>query len=135
MDCIFCNIIEKKSPAEILFENEKVISFLDINPMNYGHALVIPKVHCKDFLEVPFEYYSELLSVMNLVGNKIIKSLAPDGFNIVANNGLAAGQSVFHFHFHIIPRYNDDQFKFKLKLKKYEGEEMKNYAEKIRLIE
>lgn len=135
MNCIFCDIIEKKSPAEILFENEKVISFLDINPMNYGHALVIPKVHCKDFLEVPSEYYSELLSVMNLIGNKIIKSLTPDGFNIVANNGLAAGQSVFHFHFHIIPRYNDDPFKFKLKLKKYDGEEMKNYAEKIRLIE
>ncbi len=132
MNCIFCDIVNRKSNAEILYENEKIISFLDINPMNYGHALVIPKHHYENFLQVPGEYLQEMINGTRIISNAVIKSLKPDGFNIVANNGRAAGQSVFHFHFHIIPRFHDDGFKIKLNLKKYENGTIKLFGEKIR---
>ncbi len=132
MNCIFCDIVHHKAKAEILYENEKIISFLDINPMNYGHALIIPKQHYENFLQVPDEYLLEMINGTRIISNAVTKSLKPDGFNIVANNGKAAGQSVFHFHFHIIPRFLDDGFKIKLNLKKYQNGNIKMFGEKIR---
>ncbi len=132
MDCIFCDIIAKKESAEILYENDKVISFLDIRPVNYGHTLVIPKTHYENFLSVPSEELEALIQATQLLSNAIVKSLAPDGFNIVVNNGVAAGQSIFHFHFHIIPRFKSDDFKFRPSLKSYGDGTMKKFAEKIR---
>ncbi len=131
MNCIFCKIINKEAGAEIIYENENLISFLDIRPLNYGHTLVIPKQHYENFLDVPAELLSELTSVTQLISSAIKASLNPDGFNIIANNGVAAGQSVFHFHFHIIPRYLDDGMKPALNLKKYSNGSMLEYAEKI----
>ena len=133
MNCIFCDIINKKAKAEILFENDKIISFLDIRPVNYGHTLVISKKHFENFLSVPDEELYELIKVTKAISNAIVKSLTPDAFNIVANNGTAAGQSVFHFHFHIIPRFKNDDFAFKPNLKRYDNGLMKEFAEKIRL--
>ena len=132
MNCIFCDIVNHKSSAEILYENEKIISFLDINPMNYGHTLIIPKQHFENFLQVPNEYIQEMINGTKIISDAITKSIKPDGFNIVANNGRAAGQSVFHFHFHIIPRFLDDGFKIKLNLKKYQNGTIKLFGEKIR---
>ncbi len=132
MNCIFCDIINKTSKAEILFEDEEVISILDINPMNYGHALVIPKVHCQDFLSLPYENILHLFKTAQLISSGIVEALKPDGFNVISNNGSAAGQSVFHFHLHIVPRYFTDDHRFRLNLKKYKDGEMKKYAEKIR---
>jgi histidine triad (HIT) family protein len=132
MNCIFCDIINKKSDAEVLFENEKVISFLDIRPVNYGHTLVIPKTHYENFLSLPEDELSELIKVTKDISGAIINSLNPEGFNIVTNNGIAAGQSVFHFHFHIIPRFKDDDFRFRPKLKEYNIGLMREYADKIR---
>ncbi len=133
MDCIFCDIIGKKESAEILYENDRVISFLDIRPVNYGHTLVIPKTHYENFLSVPPEEMEALILATQKLSNAIVKSLIPDGFNIVVNNGIAAGQSIFHFHFHIIPRFKSDDFKFRPNLKSYDDGTMKNFAEKIRL--
>jgi histidine triad (HIT) family protein len=132
MDCIFCDIIEKKESAEILFENERVIAFLDIRPVNYGHTLVIPKKHYENFLSVPPEVLGDLIQTTQMLSKVIVKSLSPDGFNIVVNSGVAAGQSIFHFHFHIIPRFNSDDFKFRPNLKSYGDGTMKKFAEKIR---
>lgn len=132
MNCIFCDIINKKANAEILFENERVISFLDIRPVNYGHTLVIPKTHYENFLVLPEDKLSELIKVTKDISGAIVKSLSPEGFNIVTNNGTAAGQSVFHFHFHIIPRFKDDDFRFRPNLKKYNNGSMREYADKIR---
>ena len=132
MNCIFCDIVNHKANAEILFENDKIISFLDINPMNYGHALIIPKQHFENFLQVPDEYLQAMINGTRIISNAVNNSLKPDGFNIVANNGRAAGQSVFHFHFHIIPRFHDDGFKIKLNLKKYQDGTIKLFGEKIR---
>lgn len=132
MSCIFCDIIEGKSKAEIIYEDENIISFLDIRPVNFGHALVIPKGHHKDFISVPEDELKYLIRGTQIVSRAIMDSLKPDGFNIVANNGTAAGQSVFHFHFHIIPRFMQDDFKFKPNLKSYESDSMKEFADKIR---
>lgn len=133
MNCIFCNIINKQETAEVLFENDNIISFLDIRPVNYGHTLVIPKIHYENFLSVSYDDLSRLIEATQILCNALVKSLEPDGFNIVANNGTAAGQSVFHFHFHIIPRFNTDEFKFRPMIKKYNNGLMKEYADKIRL--
>ena len=132
MDCIFCDIINKKASAEILYEDENIISFLDIRPVNYGHTLIIPKKHYENFLAIPKGELDGLIKVTQKLSEAITKSIEPDGFNIVANNGIAAGQTVFHFHFHIIPRFKNDDFKFKLNLKSYENGAMKIFAEKIR---
>jgi histidine triad (HIT) family protein len=131
MKCIFCEIINGKSPAEILFENGNVLAFLDINPMNYGHTLVIPKQHYSDFEHVPEEILSDVISAVQKVSVAIKDGLVADGYNIVVNNGEAAGQSVFHSHFHIIPRFHSD-VKMKFNLKKYPGSSIKEYAAKIR---
>ena len=133
MNCIFCDIINRKANAEILFENEKVLAFLDVRPVNYGHTLVIPKTHSENFLFVCKEDLLELIRITQMISGAITKSINPDGFNIVTNNGTAAGQSVFHFHFHIIPRFNSDEFKFRPLIKKYNDGLIKEYAEKIRL--
>ena len=132
MDCIFCDIIYKKAKAEVLFENESVISFLDIRPVNYGHALVIPKNHYIDFLSIPQIELNEIIAVTQKVSSAIYNSIKPDGLNVITNNGQAAGQSVFHFHFHIIPRFYKDSFTFKPILKDYEKDSIKEFAEIIR---
>ncbi len=132
MDCIFCRIIGHTLPAEILFESERVISILDINPIHHGHALVIPKAHCADFLSVPEEDLHEVLRVTQIVARALVRSLRLDGFNIFSNNGRIAGQSVFHFHMHVTPRYANDDIRFVLKLKSYSGGTMADFARRIR---
>jgi histidine triad (HIT) family protein len=132
MDCIFCKIIGHALPAEILFESESVIAILDINPIHHGHALVIPKAHCTDFLSVPECDLHEVLRVTQIVARALVGSLGLDGFNIFSNNGRIAGQSVFHFHMHVTPRYADDDIRFVLKLKSYSGGTMADYARRIR---
>ncbi|CUS80791.1 histidine triad (HIT) family protein [Candidatus Kryptonium thompsonii] len=133
-NCVFCKIIEGSEKAEILYENEHIISILDINPVNFGHALVIPKKHYDDFLSLPEELYSYLLSAVKIVAGAIMSSIEPKpgGFNILSNNGFVAGQRIFHVHFHVIPRYSNDGLKFKPVVKKYTDEELKKYANLIR---
>jgi histidine triad (HIT) family protein len=132
MDCIFCRIIDHTLPAEILFESDSVISILDINPIHHGHALVIPKSHCTDFLSVPERDLHEVLRVTQMVSRALVTTLRLDGFNIFSNNGRIAGQSVFHFHMHVTPRYADDDIHFVLKLKSYSGGTMADVASRIR---
>jgi histidine triad (HIT) family protein len=133
MDCIFCDIANKKENAEILFENENIISFLDIRPVNFGHALVIPKDHYENFLSVPVKELDQLIETTQYISKYIKEGLQADGFNIIVNNGTAAGQSIYHFHFHIIPRFEKD-FNFKPNFKVYSYGKMKEYADIIRNI-
>ncbi len=129
---MFCKIAAHQLPAEILYETENVVAILDINPIHYGHALVIPKTHCTDFLHVREVDLHDVLHVTQIVARAMVESLELEGFNIFSNNGKAAGQSVFHFHMHVTPRYPDDDIKFVLTLKTYDGNAMATYAEKIR---
>ena len=132
MQCEFCKIIRGDAEAEIIFRSQRAIAILDINPVHYGHVLVIPLTHASTFLDVPDDELFDLIKTTKLVTRAIVSSLDSPAFNIFSNNGRAAGQSVFHCHFHITPRYDDDNIKFILKLKKYADDEMATYATRIR---
>ena len=105
--CIFCKIVNKEIPAKIVYEDEDTMAFLDINPRNKGHTLVIPKKHYETLDEMPDEEMAKLMKTIKKVV-EILKPLNFDGYNIVNNNKPAAGQEVPHVHFHIIPRYQND---------------------------
>lgn len=130
--CAFCKIIRGESAAHVLYRNAHAIAILDINPIHYGHVLVIPTTHSATYIDVPEAELADLALATKIVSGAIVDALRPPGFNIFSNNGKAAGQSVFHFHFHVTPRYDDDNIQFILKLKKYSGEEMTEYADRIR---
>jgi len=134
MNCIFCEIAAGKAPVEIIYEDENVLSFLDIKPLNIGHALVIPKRHYENYLDLPADELRNITLISQKIAAKIVKAFEPDGFNIIVNSGKAAGQSIFHFHYHIIPRYSDDKVKFNIVFKSYGNGEMKQIAEKIKNV-
>ncbi len=131
-NCVFCKIVSGEIPAEVLFANNHVVAILDINPIHYGHALVIPRKHVRDFLELEAQCYAPLLEAARNVSAALVDALKLEGYNLFSNNGKTAGQSVFHFHLHITPRYENDDIRFVLKLKKYNDGEMKQYADRIR---
>jgi len=134
MNCIFCEIAAGKAPVEIIYEDENILSFLDIKPLNIGHALVIPKRHYENYLDLPADELRNITLISQKIAAKIVKAFEPDGFNIIVNSGKAAGQSIFHFHYHIIPRYSDDKVKFNIVFKSYGDGEMKQIAEKIKNV-
>lgn len=105
MDCIFCKIAEGTIPALKVYEDQKVMAFLDINPRAKGHCLVIPKKHYSDLSELSDEQSSELFSVARSIASDAMEKLGASGFNIFINNGKAAGQIIPHLHVHIMPRY------------------------------
>ena len=129
-DCIFCKIVEGKIPCSKLYENEHILSFLDINPVNKGHALVIPKEHFEDMTKIPEKELKELIHVSQKVAIAVEKATNAHGFNISMSNKPAAGQVVMHAHFHIIPRYEDDGLKL-WPQGKYDEGEMEVYRKKI----
>ena len=110
-DCIFCKIVAGEIPCFKLFENEQTLSFMDINPANAGHALIVPKEHWEDVYAIP----DELVSAVSMTAKKIAGAaravVKPDGLNLVQCNGKGAAQSVLHFHMHVLPRWNDDGLK------------------------
>jgi histidine triad (HIT) family protein len=131
-DCVFCRIIARAEPAQILYENEDAIGILDIHPVHLGHSLVIPKFHCAEFGQLPPDTFRGFMTALSEVSRALVKGLDLEGFNIFSNNGAVAGQSVFHFHFHITPRYENDDIKFVLKLKQYSDGELASTADRIR---
>ncbi len=130
--CIFCRIARKEAPAEILLETERSIAILDIRPIHFGHALVVPKAHCRDLLEVSPVDLQDIMHTTQRVARALVSSLGLEGFNVFANNGRIAGQSVFHFHMHVTPRYARDNIRFVLDLKEYPEGLMQETAQKIR---
>ncbi|WP_293397945.1 HIT family protein [Peptoclostridium sp.] len=103
-DCVFCNV----SAEDYIAENELAYAVWDKYPVNMGHALVITKKHYMDFFHIPHEEMSAIRRLADEVKLIIDEKFSPDGYNVGANVGKAAGQTVFHFHFHIIPRYDND---------------------------
>ncbi|XQY92673.1 HIT family protein [Metabacillus sp. HB246100] len=104
-DCIFCKIVNGDIPAAKVFENEHVVAFLDISQVTKGHTLVIPKVHMENIYELTPEIASKLFEVVPKISTAIKNQFNPIGLNLLNNNGEHAGQSVFHYHIHIVPRY------------------------------
>lgn len=131
MECIFCDIIKKEAPSEIIYEDDDIIAFLDINPINYGHLLVLTKQHFDNFLTVPKDLLHKLISRVQFLAGVVKRATSADGFNTMSNNGVAAGQRIFHFHFHIIPRFEND-FKFNLSTKTYNENDLKNVSSKMK---
>lgn len=107
-DCIFCKIVKGEIPAKKVYENNSTVVFLDINPANYGHCLVIPKTHTESIFTIDDETISQVAKTVRKIANIVKSSLKAEGVNIVQNNGQAAGQVVNHFHIHVIPRYKND---------------------------
>jgi histidine triad (HIT) family protein len=103
-DCVFCAIVDGEIPSFKIYEDEKALAFLDINPFSFGHALVVPKIHREGLLDAQDDELARLMAAVKKVAARIKAELKCDGFNILQNNGEAAGQTVKHIHFHIIPR-------------------------------
>lgn len=104
-DCIFCKIVNGEIPAAKVFENEHVLAFLDISQVTKGHTLVIPKIHKENVFELTPENARNIFEVVPAIANALKQTYEPIGLNTINNNGEHAGQSVFHFHMHLIPRY------------------------------
>ena len=107
-DCIFCKLANGEFPTRKIYEDENFVVFMDLGPATKGHSLVVPKEHYADIYEMPADLLGEAMKVAQKVATKMTEALHADGFNILQNNGEAGGQTVFHFHMHLIPRYNDD---------------------------
>ena len=107
-DCLFCKIVRGEIPCAKLYENEYVFSFLDIGPLNFGHALVVPKAHCENLFDFHPEQGQALIAALQKIGRAVMLGTEATGLNIVQNNFADAGQSVFHMHWHLIPRHAGD---------------------------
>ena len=110
-DCIFCAIVAGDAPAEIVDSDEHTISFMDINPATPGHALVIPRRHSADLIEISDADLERTMLAARRLTQRMQAALEPAGFNVLNACGAAAWQTVFHFHLHVIPRYEDDPLK------------------------
>jgi histidine triad (HIT) family protein len=133
-DCIFCKIVAGDLPSAKVFENDHVIAFLDISQVTKGHTLVIPKVHKENIYEMTPEISKHYFEAVPMIASAIKKEFDPIGLNILNNNGEKAGQSVFHFHVHIIPRYGKgDGFGavWKTHGNEYTSEQLQEIASKI----
>ncbi len=104
-DCVFCRIIRGELPSTRIYEDERVVAFMDNRPISEGHSLVVSKRHYESIFDVPDEELVYLVKVLKEVAVALNKSESPDGVRIVQNNGLAANQMLFHFHVHVIPVY------------------------------
>ena len=107
-NCIFCKIAAGEIPSATLYEDEDFRVILDLGPASKGHALILPKQHYANLYELPDELAEKVIRLAKKMVIAMTKALQCDGFNVVQNNGEAAGQTVFHFHMHLIPRYKDD---------------------------
>lgn len=108
-NCIFCKIANGKIPAATLYEDENFRVILDLGPASKGHALILPKSHAANIYELSDEMAAKAMILAKKMATAMTAALKCDGFNIVQNNGECAGQTVFHFHMHLIPRYEGDQ--------------------------
>lgn len=108
-NCIFCKLANKDIPTNIIYEDDRFTVILDASPATKGHALILPKNHAANIYELPDEDASAVFVLAKKLATKMTEILHCDGFNIVQNNGEVAGQTVFHFHMHLIPRYKEDQ--------------------------
>lgn len=103
-ECIFCQIVRREAPAHVVCEDERTLVFLDIFPVADGHTLIIPKAHCDDLFAADAEDLRAVIDRSREVAHAISRALAPDGLGVYQLNGAAAGQTVFHYHMHLIPR-------------------------------
>lgn len=131
-DCIFCKIIIGEIPAAKIYEDEYASAFLDANPNNHGHTLVVPKTHAKNILDVSEDTLARMMPAVKKVSKAVFEGMGAAGLNITMNNERAAGQVIFHLHIHIIPRFEGDGLKVWTRKTPYKSGEMEQVAEKIK---
>ncbi len=129
--CIFCQMINGEIPVTPIWESDDVFVFLDQNPVNFGHCLVVPKKHYENIEETPEEVLKLISGAIKIVGKKIKNNLGYDGYNVVVNNGEVAGQEVFHTHWHLIPMTVTEKIIWP-KTKSYHDGEMETVIQKLR---
>jgi len=141
-DCIFCKIVSGEAESSIIYEDPKVIAFLDIHPINPGHILVIPKKHAENIYDVPTKILGRITKVSQELSLKLKIVLHAEGISIFQMNEEAGNQDVMHYHMHIVPRYRDDWFHKEIMIKAIQlqqvinpkREELDSIAIKIRQI-
>lgn len=134
-NCIFCKIIGGQIPSNTIYEDEDFKVILDISPASKGHALILPKEHYANIYELPQELAEKVMVLAQKLAAHMTEKLGCDGFNLVQNNGEVAGQTVFHFHLHLIPRYKDGDNRDLLTWKhlEYKDGEAEEMAKLLRL--
>jgi histidine triad (HIT) family protein len=131
-DCLFCGIVAGDVPAQIVDSDEHTVAFMDINPATRGHALVVPRRHSTDLMDVPEEDLERAMAAARRLARRMEEALEPDGFNLLNSCRPAAWQTVFHYHLHVIPRYEDDPLKLPWIPRGAEADEIAAVAERIR---
>lgn len=112
-DCIFCKIVSGVIPSAIVYSDEAILSFLDVGPLAEGHLLIIPKEHYGALVDLPSSVSAQIASVVPQLGRALLSVTGAEGFNLLANNGAAAGQVVPHAHWHLIPRRSGDSLGYR----------------------
>lgn len=130
-NCIFCKIAAGEIPSTTIYEDEDFRVILDIEPASKGHALILPKEHYANLYELDDALAAKALVVAKKVITQMTEVLGCDGYNVLQNNGAAAGQTVFHFHMHLIPRYKEDDVKIGWKLGKLTDEVRQEIVAKL----
>ena len=131
-DCLFCKIVAGELPATVVAEDERTLAFMDINPATRGHALVIPREHAVDLLEIGQEDLAAVAAAAKRLAACAKEALGADGVNLINSCGAAAWQTVFHFHIHVIPRYDDDPLKLPWIPRGADPEQIATVADQIR---
>ena len=131
-DCVFCKVLAGELPSEKVYEDEYAIGVMDINPWTRGHAVVFPRKHAKDVFEIEDEELQHVILAVKRLAAKMRATLAPDGINLLQSNGSAAWQTIFHLHFHVIPRYEDDTLELPTRPKPAKPDELAEVAGVIR---
>ena len=131
-DCIFCKIIAGELPAQIVDQDDHTVAFMDINPATRGHALVVPRRHARDLLEISAEDLEATVLAAQRLARRIHERLGADGINLLNSRGQAAWQTVFHFHMHVIPRYHDDPLRLPWSPAPGDSDEIAATAERLR---
>ncbi len=130
-DCLFCKIIKGEIPSAKVYENENIIAFLDLHPVNIGHTLIVPKNHYDNLYDTPDEIICEMMKLTKKLSIAIKNSMHADGINIEMNNEKSAGQIIPHAHWHIVPRFGDDGFTHWHGKRPYKEGEMSEVVDKI----
>ena len=132
-DCIFCKIAAGEIPSRKIYEDKDLIAIMDLNPTSKGHSLIIPKEHCTNIYDIDEDIAAKVMKTAKKLATKMTVALNCDGFNLLQNNGETAGQTMFHFHMHLIPRYKDaDNNMLKFTSVSFSDEEM--YAIRDQII-
>lgn len=120
-DCVFCRILAGEVPASFVYQDEEVVGFLDLFPVHAGHTLVVPRCHADDLLACPEDLAGRLFAVGARLAPAVVAATGAEGFNIWTANGRAAGQTVFHLHLHIMPRFAADRFALRFPVERREA--------------